>query len=307
MNEKPIIPDSSFAEENETDVMLASSGKTDYKIVLPSNGDSITAFAAEELSHFFTEATGAKIGTVRDNNAVWTMDAKYLSIGYNKLAEDAGVKADDDVGTSGFNIVTKGNTVFMLGKTALAALYAVYDFLHYTFGYEAYTEDCYDLNRADVVKLKALTVKSIPTFDIRFGPTTPMWRNNLWLRRLRFVTPEEVMMTPPSGDFWATTLDLVPIEDYYDEHPEYFSDQISSTTGKPNDLNFSNKGMWEVALESIKELIVKNPDKDRIMFGMQDVNTWDSSPESKAIIDKYGANSATIVLCANWLSEHIRD
>ena len=124
MNEKPIIPDSSFAEENETDVMLASSGKTDYKIVLPSNGDSITAFAAEELSHFFTEATGAKIGTVRDNNAVWTMDAKYLSIGYNKLAEDAGVKADDDVGTSGFNIVTKGNTVFMLGKTALAALYA---------------------------------------------------------------------------------------------------------------------------------------------------------------------------------------
>lgn len=307
MNEKPIIPDSSFAEENETDVMLASSGKTDYKIVLPSNGDSITAFAAEELSHFFTEATGAKIGTVRDNNAVWTMDAKYLSIGYNKLAEDAGVKADDDVGTSGFNIVTKGNTVFMLGKTALAALYAVYDFLHYTFGYEAYTEDCYDLNRADVVKLKALTVKSIPTFDIRFGPTTPMWRNNLWLRRLRFVTPEEVMMTPPSGDFWATTLDLVPIEDYYDEHPEYFSDQISSTTGKPNDLNFSNKGMWEVALESIKELIVKNPDKGRIMFGMQDVNTWDSSPESKAIIDKYGANSATIVLCANWLSEHIRD
>ena len=307
MNEKPIIPDSSFAEENETDVMLASSGKTDYKIVLPSNGDSITAFAAEELSHFFTQATGAKIGTVRDNNAVWTMDAKYLSIGYNKLAEDAGVKADDDVGTSGFNIVTKGNTVFMLGKTALAALYAVYDFLHYTFGYEAYTEDCYDLNRADVVKLKALTVKSIPTFDIRFGPTTPMWRNNLWLRRLRFVTPEEVMMTPPSGDFWATTLDLVPIEDYYDEHPEYFSDQISSTTGKPNDLNFSNKGMWEVALESIKELIVKNPDKDRIMFGMQDVNTWDSSPESKAIIDKYGANSATIVLCANWLSEHIRD
>ena len=158
-----------------------------------------------------------------------------------------------------------------------------------------------------MVKLKALTVKSIPTFDIRFGPTTPMWRNNLWLRRLRFVTPEEVMMTPPSGDFWATTLDLVPIEDYYDEHPEYFSDQISSTTGKPNDLNFSNKGMWEVALESIKELIVKNPDKDRIMFGMQDVNTWDSSPESKAIIDKYGANSATIVLCANWLSEHIRD
>ena len=304
MNEKPIIPDSSFAEENETDVMLASSGKTDYKIVLPSNGDSITAFAAEELSHFFTEATGAKIGTVRDNNAVWTMDAKYLSIGYNKLAEDAGVKADDDVGTSGFNIVTKGNTVFMLGKTALAALYAVYDFLHYTFGYEAYTEDCYDLNRADVVKLKALTVKSIPTFDIRFGPTTPMWRNNLWLRRLRFVTPEEVMMTPPSGDFWATTLDLVPIEDYYDEHPDWFSQKENGVPCLSNGLNDDgtlNEAMPESVVKSVIEEMYADvkafPDVKVFSLTQEDGADYFDDENNRRLEQKYKRSGLLVRFC----------
>ncbi|MDR1092886.1 MAG: DUF4838 domain-containing protein [Clostridiales bacterium] len=281
-----------------SDVPLAKNGVTDYRVVIAEDDVDAGSAAASELVYFFEKATGATL-EVTDAAATWSEDAKYLSIGRNKLAQSAGVSPDADLGRSGFNIVTKGNSVFMLGRTIQADQWAVYDFMRYSFGYEAYAGDSYTLNQSTALNLTKMTVRNVPSFDVRFAPTTPMQDYPDWARRLRYEVQRDVIMAP-NTDLWATTLDLVPKSEYWETNRSFYNDN-------GDDVNFGNRQMWGVALENMKEVIRKNPDKERIMFGQQDKNSWDTSPKSMEIIDRYGANSATAVLCGNYLAKSIRE
>lgn len=303
----------------QSDVLLASYGKTDYRIVVPADADETLMTAASELERFFEEATGAKPATVTDKNVVYTESAKYLSLGKNKLTLGAGITQEDNLGKSGFNIFTKGNTVFMLGNTSVAALYAAQDFMHYTFGYEAYSGDCVRVNKTDTLYLKKLTVRSVPSFENRVASTTYMWRDPAALRRLRWTNPADWFINC-GNDVFATTLDIIPAEKYLESNPEYYRRKpnengelevamIKNSSGKiiPAEVNFTNREMWKVALERMKELILENPDKDTIMFGQMDVKGWDESPETKAETEKYGGvESSSVVLCINYLASEIR-
>ena len=313
-----------------TDVLLASGGKTDYRIVIPDDADDTLRAAADELTEFFERATGAKPVTVTDRNAVYAPNAKILSLGKNAYAASAGIEPED-VGTDGFNIFTKGNSVFMLGNTSRASFYAVQDFMHYTFGYEAYTRDRIAVDVSPVLKLKKLTVRSVPAFENRFAPVTYIWDDPVALRRLRFRNPFDWLINC-GHDIFATTRDLVPYEIYFDEvnhpetyHPEYYRrtyvnvdvgegktesrlEVQKDKQGNPAEINFANREVWNVALENMKKLILANPDRNAIMFGQMDVAGWGESDEEKAELEKYGGKaSATVVLACNWLAKNIRE
>ena len=292
-------------EVKDTETLLAKNGITDYRIAVSAEADDDIMTAADELVTFFKESTGATLKIVSDNRVTWSNTEKYLVIGENAVSSAAGIVPDSDLGTSGFNIETKGNSVFMVGQSSEAAIYAVYDFMYYTFGLEFFTGEAYTIEKSDVLYLKELTVKSVPSFDYRYGPTSAIWNNPQWLRRLRFVKPTDVLIEAQS-DFWATTLDIVPIDEYYETHKDYFSTE-KNANGRPVDVNFSNPEMWKVALENIKKLILENPGKDRIMFGMQDVTSWDQSKGSLDNLEKYGTYSSSEILCVNYLAKNVRE
>lgn len=303
--EKPT--DGNSVTVTDTETVLASSGKTDYKIVLPADADETLITAADELTLFFREATGATLSAVTDRNEGYSENAKIFSLGKNAFSQAANIVPDEDLGNSGFNVVTRGNTVFMIANTSRGVVYAVYDFLHYQFGYESFTDDEFVIERNSFARLKSLQIRSIPSFDERIAPAPMMWDvNPTIMRRLRFISPNDIIMRAyPSADQFATTLQYVPIEDYYDEHPEYFSTQLKD--GKPNEVNYAHPEVRKIALENMKKVIEANPNLDRIVFGQQDISNWDESDYSKADIEKYGTPSSSVVLCANYLARGIRE
>ena len=70
-----------------TDSDMLRDKKTPYKIVLPKNPTAAEKFAAEELAHFFFQATGVKLAAAKDSSVTFDVAAHYFSVGNTSLYE----------------------------------------------------------------------------------------------------------------------------------------------------------------------------------------------------------------------------
>ena len=126
----------------ESDYYLVKNGRSDYKIVFSPEASYYESFAVSELQTFFYEATGISLPMLYDTQ-VETFDenTRYIFVGPTKQMEEAGITLKyEEVEETGYKLVNKGPNLFLVGGS-FATPTAVYDFLDYQFGYEAYSYD----------------------------------------------------------------------------------------------------------------------------------------------------------------------
>ena len=126
---------------------IVKNGATDYVMVIPANADDRVELAADEFRVLFKRATNIEIPSVRDNSddpILKDNNARRISIGETVLVptdadERKAFGYDPSIlGTDGVRIITKNNTVYLLGGSFYGVLYAVYDFMQICFNYEFY-------------------------------------------------------------------------------------------------------------------------------------------------------------------------
>ena len=218
---------------------LVKDGKTDYTIVFPETLDSVLTTAYEEFRTLFGRATGiTSIGLAVDTAVEYTEDAKYISIGHNAYVENAGVEYDRlALGNDGVRIITKGDSIFLLGGYGAGIVYSVHDFMTIYFNFDIYYRNCIQLDtNVKNVPLKQFDVTDIPdiggyrsvsTGEISGSYDTPTAVDTMALgstaavdvsnRRYRFRAVE-------SGNSY-----MLPIyQDFYSSYSE------ASTSGKPS-------------------------------------------------------------------------
>ena len=152
----------------DTSEYLVNGGKTDYKIVIGKDSTKTEKYAAEELQNFIEQSTTVKIPVVSDAGVSHDNNGRYISVGDTAL-----LKAQTDItvnyselGENGVTVNTKGNCVYIAGATEMGTLYAVYRFLHYQVGYEAYAYDCVEVNYCQSLKLKNFAYKHVPSLGL---------------------------------------------------------------------------------------------------------------------------------------------
>ncbi len=158
----------------ETTVPLVKNGMTDYVVVLPKeyeNSVEQTVFSAikEEFSYLFKEATGISIRINNDTGLTHSAGNHYISIGETSLFETAGLSYDrSELGMDGVRIMTKDNTLFLLGGTGYGPLYAVYTFMERMFNFDAFDVDCFIIDRnVKDINFKSMDVTDIPDMERR--------------------------------------------------------------------------------------------------------------------------------------------
>ena len=169
--EKPEAFGTHIYTATDTEKDLVKNGMSDYKIVVPETPtDRITA-ASDELTTLFEEATGVKLPIVKCGDSVHDDEAKIISIDKTSQFLSSDIDADKKVlGKDGHKIVTKGNSIYLIGGTEDGSLYAVYTFLNIYFGFEAYYTDCYEMETGITdVKLKNFDVTDIPDIPRRIN------------------------------------------------------------------------------------------------------------------------------------------
>lgn len=222
----PTSSDSSQSNKEpirNTNNMLIENGVSDYVIVYPADGATHAdmQLAISEMQTLVLEATGYYMPALTDAQEMSSY--KILSIGETAQAKKEKALMNkvksSNLGSQGYVIDTIGTSCYMLGRSATANLYSVYEFLEYQFGFECYARDEYALDKnVENRELLDFNLVDIPDFESR----TPMNWEGLSCKRLRAQVYTEGFNAVGGNTFVHNVNALIPGSKYYAEHPKWF-------------------------------------------------------------------------------------
>ena len=286
----------------ETNVDLVKNGQTDYVIVTPANENhEAVLFAVSELRQNFFRATGITLDVKTDAEMVYTSASKVLSIGETSFLQTAGVTLDkNDLGTSGYVVQTKNNSVFMVGGSGYGSLYAVYGWLSEQFDYEYYAiGETYIQTELTEEKLLSVTLKEKPDFAYRMTNFGEAWFDLSVAHRARFDPADSIWVTF-GGVQYHTSFNIVPPEIYMEEHPDWYA-----KNGEQLCFSRDPDGLAEAAVENMKEAFRQFPDRNIATFTQQDHFSWCDCQLCTEALQKYGTNSAVYIKFVNKIADEL--
>lgn len=314
----------------ETNKYIINNGvNTGYKILIPSNASERIKLASEELITFFSEATGVVLTVIEESENLSTND-KFISIGETELFVSANITLDKSaLGADGVRIITKDNTIFLIGGGDDGALFAVYTLLEDLFNYEWFYQDCYSLDRGvKDVKFKLYDITDIPDISVRI-PNLGYLKSNIVLgKRLKFsdsFLSGRIYVTNPDkterGNNTHSSYVYIPPE-YYNNleenpdhyHPEWFASngigQLCYMAGVKEEERVDGDS-YSMMVDAVFEVVKFNLKKDRIntimMLGIQDFEMgWCSCDACEEVKEKYGVNSASVVMLLNNVNRKVK-
>ena len=159
--------------QTETGKYVVKDGATDYKLVVTNSTLQYITEAKSDFILLFSKATGVSIEAVLDTDVPdYTEESKYISLGATKLVSQAGIPEEEysmeKLGWEGVRIITKGNSIFLLGAQFYGVNYSVYTLFEMMFNFEIYQRDCIYIDRNVYnVPLMNYDVTELP--DVKFG------------------------------------------------------------------------------------------------------------------------------------------
>jgi hypothetical protein len=301
-------------EKTDTDKYIIKGGTTQYKIVLPQNSTSAIRIVADEFVNFFLESTGVQLQIITDDGIEYTSDGKYFSIGQTNLLNGAGIEIDKTtLKGSGYQIITKGDTIFAFGGTDNGSIYAVYHLLNELLGYEFFYNDCYSLNKnVKDIKLMKYNYLELPDFEYRIANYSFIKDDKLNMYRTRTMLNSDIIMDV-NGKMFHNSLNYISspppevINDpYYDTAKvKWVADGQLCYTAHGDEKAYDM--LLQTCLHALKNSLKASPDKNLVSFTIEDNKNFCSCDACKAIIQKYKANSATVILFLNDLNRMVRE
>ena len=311
------IDDDRRPEPTETGKFILKDGATPYKIVLPQGAVSLETMAADEIQRFFSEATGVEIPVVYDSGLVYAEDAKYISVGHTAPLTSAGIEIDGaKLGSDGYRLVTKGDSVFIAGVSAKSALYGAYDFLHEILGYEFFYEDCYSLHsNVKEVKLMGYNFAEYPDIEDRCMNYGYMDNDTSIYHNMRVRGFNEAFI-PVGGKSFHNSLEWIASPPAaVTSDPAYAESAPKWKAPSGQQLCYTARGdakayelMQITCLNTLQKALASYPDKKVITLTMEDNHSVCGCASCTALANSYGgALSATVILFCNELNRAIRE
>lgn len=287
-------------------------GSTEYVIVIPENPENMeTTYGATELKYFLGQATGVDIQIISDKDLVYDDTKKYVSLGDTNLIASAGITVDKDRLTrSGFRILTKGNSVFLIGGGDFGTLYAAYEFLTQEIGLEVYSDDEIQFNISPSLKLHEFDITDVPDFTYRMSASGFQRFNEVAGRRMRVnyePTSAKVWMGPQSGWIWHNSFGYISPETWADSHPKWFSDDLEQLCFTAHGDEEEYELFFEEFMRVFIETVNAYPETQNITITQQDINLWCTCDACSAEYEKYGTDSAVIIKFCNKVSDALKD
>ncbi|MBE5733528.1 MAG: DUF4838 domain-containing protein [Clostridiales bacterium] len=160
---------------SDTDNYLVRDGRTDYTVVISEDASDMVSQVKTDFIILFKKATGISLGFQFDNNITdFTENSKYISIGNTSLVSKAGISKDEfsvaNIKKEGIRIITKNQSVFILGGDDFGVCNAVYKFLEIYFNFDYYYRNCIEIDtNVTECKFKNLDVTDIPDVNSFYG------------------------------------------------------------------------------------------------------------------------------------------
>ncbi len=299
----------SVAEAGE--LILAERGKpAAYTIVRAAQASASEIYAAEELRDFLQQVTGVTLPIATNAQA---LPERAIVLGAAAGTDRIG----KNLGEDGFRLKVEGRRLFVCGSAKRGALYGVYEILEKYAGCRWYASWHAVIPRKDRVCVPdTLDDTQIPAFAMR----QPFWYDVMvhhdFSARLRVNGHNHSASAPAKfgGDSFRfggglgschTFNTLMPPDEFFDAHPEYFSFENGKRVKHPSQLCLTNPDVLRIVTERVLERIRKDPGAKFYGVSQNDWLHYCQCDACKAIDEEEESHAGTMIRFVNAVAERV--
>lgn len=225
---------------------IASNGKSSYSIVIPQEATQADKHAAEVLQAYLVKITSVQLPVVTEYNF---RGEHAIYLGRCEAAQSI----RDNISGEGFVLATSAKDVYIKGASGKAVVYGVYHLLEQYFGCRKYSSGAAQVPVQSKLALAAgLHDVQQPAFVYRqsYYPPSNDAEYLEWHGLHRF------------EDLWGlwghSFYKLVPPDEYFAAHPEYFA--LVNGRRQASQLCLSNEAVFNIVVQNLKKKFADNPD-----------------------------------------------
>ena len=295
-----------FTTASQAAVRLAEGGKTRHVIVVDPTATPPEHTAAKELAATLRQITGAEFLLQTNTKA----PRRVILVGAGEAARHAFIDVPfDALGDEELVIKTQGDRLLLAGGRPRGTLYAVSRFLQDQCGARWWTPWANRMPRQPTLRVSGLDVRTKPAFEYRESFWYPAfdadwsWRNGCNGHSSR-LTPDLGGRIDYKG-FVHTFYPLVPPEQHFAEHPEWFSLIKGKRTTHRAQLCLTNPKLRDFMVERVKQWLRESPDAGIISVSQNDWHGGCECADCKALDEAEGTHAATLLSFVNYIAEKI--
>lgn len=287
------------------DVNLVSNGRSDYRIVLGKNASASEHRAAVELKEFIDEMTGARMPIV-DDDGVAPDKAVLIGDSESLRALDPGIDVAS-MEPEGYVIKTSGSRLIIAGGRRRGTMYGVYAFLEDRLGCRWYSSKVSKMPRKNSIVIKDLNITGSPAFEYREVFYTDAFDKD-WAARNR-INGDHARLDSETGgkiayyQFVHSFAPLVPLEKYWDSHPEYYSMIDGKRIKDQTQLCMTNPDVVRVATQQVLEWMREHPEASIYSVSQNDWYNNCQCDNCRAVDAEEGSPSGLMLRFVNAIAE----
>jgi len=305
-------------QERSDSYILVSDKKSVYRIAIDPNASESERWAAGELQHWLKEISGAQL-PVQDINVV-SSDPQII-IGYNNYIKTKTGAAAPSESDESFHYFNSGPDIYIYGGSLRGTMYGVMSFLENELGCRWYTPLVNVIPHRDEITFRSFDHSESPGIRVRndfyFEAFDPLWcarnrMNGAMGSTKDTLTAEEnwaVQRKQPGGveSYWAvhTFYPLMPPEEFFNKHPEYYSLINNKRTYEEAQLCLTNPNVLRIVTDRIKKIMRENP--GYLIYDVSQ-NDWDNPcqcDKCQAIVKREGSESGPVLMFVNQVAESV--
>lgn len=299
------------ADAAPSEHVLFEGGRTAYSIVIGEQASDSERWAAFELKRWLGEVSGAGFNIVSDALA---KSGPEIVVGFNRRARDLFAAANESIEPpakmdEAFRYTNLGEDLVLYGGAQRGTMYAVFAFLENELGCRWYTPTVESIPERDRYAFTSLDHSEKPGLRVRndfyyeaFDP--------IWAARNR-VNGSMSYREQPGGleCYWAvhTFYPLVPPEEFFDSHPEYYSLIDGKRTHDHAQLCLTNPDVLAIVIERIKKVMRENPQYLIYSVSQNDWRNPCQCDACQAIAQREGSESGPLLWFVNQVAAAVED
>ena len=276
--------------------------KSEYYIVNSRYASECERYAAEELQRYLYLSTNVCIPIYSDKCDVYGKEIIIGSARGNDLRNKI-----KDKSSEAFIISNIGDNLIIDGNSDRAILYAVYRFLEDYIHFRCFASDLITYDVCDNIVFKEEIVYDFP-FEYREIYFRDAFKTEFASKNM--LNSNLAMLGPFQGgrnkwyNFHHSFSDIISPKEYFDTHPEYFSEIDGKRVREHTELCLSNEDVLKMTVEKVIEWKKEKPECNIFSVAQDEwmghfIKMACECEKCRALDEKEGAQSASIINFVN--------
>ena len=287
----------------KTNDYFIKNNSTDYVILIPADSGNEIRVSSTDMRQLIREATKFNMPIVKDNEiGEYSADKKVISLGNTNYAEAANVKPTKELDRYGYAIKTVGKNVYIVANSEVGVTNGVYGFLEFQFNFDCFSDQYYIIDKVSESPLLDFDVRDAG--DFRLIQKSTQFQDGIALRRMRCMRRDE--FTSGASNSGHATLRQLPLETYYDAHPQWYADNKQQLCYTAH----GNAEEYEAMMTTLYNRFVSYLKKESeeifmIDMGQMDKNVWCECDACQEVYRKYGSYCVVQTRFVNELADRL--